>query len=29
MVEIQTAAGQVLVSLALGVISLVGAFGLY
>lgn len=29
MVEIQAAAGQVLVSLALGVISLVGAFGLY
>lgn len=28
MVEIQTAAGQVLVSLALGVISLLGAFGL-
>ena len=29
MVEIQTAAGQVLVSLALGVISLLGAFGLF
>ena len=29
MVEIQTAASQVLVSLALGVISLLGAFGLF
>ena len=29
MVEIQTAAGQMLATLALGVISLVGAFGLY
>lgn len=29
MVEIQTAAGQVLVSLTLGIISLVGAYGLY